>query len=403
MRGIRNRYSLICSLEELRVNMKIAIVCTEKLPVPPVRGGAIQLYIDGILPYLSSRHDITVFCVTDADLPDQELASNPGFIRVPANQYLENVKRELSGRHFDLIHVFNRPKWILELLSIAPGSKFMLNLHNEMFRPKKIPANQAHVCIQRLEKIATISDFIAKGVVELYPEAAPKITTVYSAADIDRIRPVWSDSSLTSVRSVTKEKLGIRDKRVVLYVGRLSEKKGTHILLQAMQEVVSHCPDIVLLVVGSKWYGKNEVDDYVSLLHRQAATLGCKVVFTGFICPQDIYEYYACGDLAVITSQWEEPLSRVHYEVMAAGLPIITTNRGGNAEVVAGQGTGIVIDDFDNPAAFSRAISYLLFHPDEARMMGAKARALAEHKFHWERVGKDILRLYAEIENGLLP
>lgn len=383
--------------------MKIAIVCTEKLPVPPVRGGAIQLYIDGILPYLSTRHYITVFCIADASLPDRELTSNPRFIRVDSRDYLENVKKELSGRYFDLIHVFNRPKWIMELSSTAPDSKFMLNLHNEMFKPKKIPVLEARKCIQRVEKIVTISDFIGRGVTALYPEAAPKITTVYSAADIDRIRPVWSNSALTSLRSAMKEKLGIQDKRVVLYVGRLSEKKGTHILLQAMQEIVSRYPDVILLVVGSKWYGKNEVDDYVSLLHRQAATLGSKVVFTGFISPQDIDKYYACGDLAVITSQWEEPLSRVHYEVMAAGLPIITTNRGGNAEVVAGQGTGIVIDDFNNPAAFSRAISYLLSHPDEARMMGAKARALAERKFHWERVGKDILRLYAEIENGSFP
>jgi spore coat protein SA len=45
------------------VDLKIALVCTEKLPVPPVAGGAIQMYIDGILPYLSVRHDITVYCV----------------------------------------------------------------------------------------------------------------------------------------------------------------------------------------------------------------------------------------------------------------------------------------------------------------------------------------------------
>ena len=41
--------------------MKIALICTEKLPVPPVAGGAVQLYISEILPYISKEHDITVF------------------------------------------------------------------------------------------------------------------------------------------------------------------------------------------------------------------------------------------------------------------------------------------------------------------------------------------------------
>ena len=45
--------------------MRIAMICTEKLPVPPIRGGAIQQYIDAVLPYIKVKHDITVFCVAD--------------------------------------------------------------------------------------------------------------------------------------------------------------------------------------------------------------------------------------------------------------------------------------------------------------------------------------------------
>jgi len=45
--------------------MRIAMICTEKLPVPPIRGGAIQQYIDAVLPYLKEKHDVTVYCVAD--------------------------------------------------------------------------------------------------------------------------------------------------------------------------------------------------------------------------------------------------------------------------------------------------------------------------------------------------
>ena len=40
--------------------MKVLMICTEKLPVPAIKGGAIQTYISGVLPHLSSHHEITV-------------------------------------------------------------------------------------------------------------------------------------------------------------------------------------------------------------------------------------------------------------------------------------------------------------------------------------------------------
>lgn len=41
--------------------MKLAFICTEKLPAPAVRGGAIQMMIDGVTPYFSNRYDLTIF------------------------------------------------------------------------------------------------------------------------------------------------------------------------------------------------------------------------------------------------------------------------------------------------------------------------------------------------------
>ena len=46
--------------------MKILMICTEKLPVPPILGGAIQTYISGVLPHLKNVHDITVLGISDA-------------------------------------------------------------------------------------------------------------------------------------------------------------------------------------------------------------------------------------------------------------------------------------------------------------------------------------------------
>ena len=90
--------------------LKIALICTEKLPVPPVLGGAIQQYIDGILPYLSRYHEVTVFCIANPSLPEQEIVDGVSYIRVPGRnreEYLNNIMPQLKD-DIDIVHVFCR-------------------------------------------------------------------------------------------------------------------------------------------------------------------------------------------------------------------------------------------------------------------------------------------------------
>ena len=149
--------------------MEIAFVCTEKLPVPPVSGGAIQQYIEGILPYLSKAYDITVFCVAHPGLPEQETAEGVNYIRVPGKdkkEYVKNVKARLDDR-FDIVHVFNRPLWISDFGKKLKNTRFSLSIHNEMFHPEKISPQTAEECIKTVDFITTVSKFIADGIKRL--------------------------------------------------------------------------------------------------------------------------------------------------------------------------------------------------------------------------------------------
>ena len=53
--------------------MKIALICTERLPSPAISGGAIQIMIDGVIPFLTKNHQVTVFSITNNRLPDHEI------------------------------------------------------------------------------------------------------------------------------------------------------------------------------------------------------------------------------------------------------------------------------------------------------------------------------------------
>lgn len=116
--------------------LKLAFICTEKLPSPAIRGGAIQMMIDGVAPYFSSRYELTIFSIEDPDLPQQETKNGVRYIHLPKNHYREAVANELRKSSFDLIHVFNRPLNVPLYKKAAPNSRVVLSLHNEMFSEK---------------------------------------------------------------------------------------------------------------------------------------------------------------------------------------------------------------------------------------------------------------------------
>lgn len=371
--------------------MRIALTCTEKLPVPPIAGGAVQLYIDGITPYLSKKHDITVFSIQYPGLPERETINNVKHIRLPGGTntiYLNSLKKALDDS-FDLIHVFNRPRYAVELMRLLPKTRFSLSLHNEMFHPEKISDEDGRQLIERVEFINTVSKYIADTVKIRFPSAESKLRVVYSGVDTNQFRPVWSTEG-RSHKSELKRALGLDGYKVVLFVGRLSNKKGVHVLMKAMEKVMASVPKTALVIVGSKWYGGNESDEYTQSLKASTGALKGPIQFTGFLPPSQVYKYYCIGDVFVCPSQWNEPLARVHYEAMAAGLPIITTDRGGNAEVVSGKGNGFVMTDYSNPVAMADRITALLNSPVEALKMGGQGRLMAERDFTWERVAGEI-------------
>ncbi|MBE9033674.1 glycosyltransferase [aff. Roholtiella sp. LEGE 12411] len=377
--------------------MKILLVCTEKLPVPFIRGGAIQTYIDEILPYLNREHKITVFSVTDPDLAEHEVRDGIRYERAGGDTeaYYQAVANFVAGEMFDWVIIYNRPKYLPLVAAAAPNSRFLLSMHNEMFGDGKIAPEVARHCLQIVEKVVTVSEFIAHGIADLFPEYRHKLQPVYAGVNLKRFQPPWA-SDAAKRRADLLAAHGLKDRKVVLSVGRLSKKKGPHILLSAFSEVIEQHPSAVLLLVGSKWYGKNEEDAYVLELKKLAQSLGDYVRLSGFISPVEIPDYFLLGDIFVCASQWQEPLARVHYEAMATGLSIITTARGGNSEVIVPNENGLLINDYQNPHAFATQINYLLSRPDLSGDMGRRGRYLSETYYSWSRVASDILKILAD-------
>lgn len=141
------------------------------------------------------------------------------------------------------------------------------------------------------------------------------------------------------------------DQKVVLFVGRLAEKKGVTYLIEAMKEV-----DAKLVIVGDGPLRKQ--------LEEQAKEQGDKIEFLGAKTHDELKTIYASADIFVAPSVTakdgdQEGFGLVMLEAMASGLPVVATNSGGITDLIKDQQNGLLVEE-KNVMQLSQKIKKLL-------------------------------------------
>ncbi|WP_188175377.1 glycosyltransferase family 4 protein [Paenibacillus sedimenti] len=380
--------------------MKIALVNSDKLPCPPIRSGAVPLLIDQIATYLVRMgYSITVFSIQDPLLSNYEIKCGVEFIRCPQSRYIEEVLFHLENNFFNLIQVYNTPLWILPIKRVTPMSKITLSLHN-LKLGHSVGDYESINIIEIVDHIITVSKFVAQDIISHYPASSNKITSLYTGEDPSHYISHFSDRG-TGITKKMKGKLGIPlDYNVILFVGRLVSKKGCHHLIEAMRFVIKKNPKTALVIVGSKEIGTSIHTNYIHGLKERAKQISKHIHFTDFLPVNELPDYYTMSDVFVCPSQWQEPLARVHFEAMAAALPVVTTMRGGNPEVVINGKNGYVVEQYDNPKAFAKVICSLLRDESLRCRMGNINRKMIRKKMNFKSYAKNISHLYEKIINS---
>ena len=170
----------------------------------------------------------------------------------------------------------------------------------------------------------------------------------------------------------------------LLFVGRLIERKGVHILLEAFRQVRTALPDAELTIVGD---GPERAR--LEALAGEFALSG--VVFRGQLTGNDLPAIYRESAILVLPAI-AEAMPNVVLEAMAAGLAIVTTPTGGS-EVL--RGNGIVVPHADTAALRDALVAYLT-EPGLVKQHGCISRRLAEG-MSWSAVASCCLALYREV------
>lgn len=186
---------------------------------------------------------------------------------------------------------------------------------------------------------------------------------------------------ITDKEIVYKKYPQVRDKKVIIFTGRISPHKNIHLLIDAMSDLLADCPNTLLMIVG-----RNSFPDYQKQLNAQVKKLGIEkhVIFTGLV--DSVVPYLKCADIYCVASAWEGYLNP---EPMAMKLPIVCYDAPIHRETVVQGQTGILVNKL-TPAAFSGILIGLLHHDFMRLDMGDKAYDTALAKYDYTLIVKKL-------------
>jgi glycosyltransferase involved in cell wall biosynthesis len=174
---------------------------------------------------------------------------------------------------------------------------------------------------------------------------ADRTRVVGNGVDLHRFRP-WPKAECRTT-------LGLpTDAKVLVTVGGLVERKGFHRVIELMPAIRARWPELHYLVIG----GPSPEGDWTAKLQTQVRSLQLEgyVHFFGAVEPDALASYLGAADVFVLATA-NEGWANVLLEAMACGLPVVTTQVGGNAEVVSRPELGTIVP-FGDSEALHRAL-----------------------------------------------
>ena len=196
------------------------------------------------------------------------------------------------------------------------------------------------------------------------------------------------DHFIPTDASALRESLGIKNKKVIVSVGRLVHRKGQDQLIEAMPEILKTVTDAHLLLIGEGPYR-----EYLEKL-VQKYNLEESVTFIGRIQYKDLPMYLCAGNIFAMPSRSRlmglevEGLGIVYLEASACGLPVLAGNSGGAPDAVVQNETGLVVDGTNHKQIAQAAIE-LLTNVSLSQKMSVVGRQWIVQKWRWEIWSKD--------------
>jgi glycosyltransferase involved in cell wall biosynthesis len=381
--------------------MTICHVAPELLPVPPTRGGAIERWIrDAAVRLVKRGHTVHVISRDHGDGRTSQTSEGVQYhhVRIPPSidhglragvargpWYYRAVRRTIGDLNPDVVHHHSRPAGLWVAARTGSATRQVISLHSMDYgwgfghrawdRPLFLRGLTAAA------RILCVSNFIHQHTVERYPGVRTAMTTIYNGVDGELFRPSGRDDA---------------DPSTILYVGRVEERKGVHVLLDAFEQVISkQVPDARLKIVGPHSYWDARPSGYYTTLAERCRSNPRIELHGPTYVDRDLAAVYRSATVSVVPSVFPEALGLTSLEAQASGVPVVVSDAGGLPETVAPGESGLVFENRRSDQLAGHIVE-LLLNQTRRRAMGAAAREWAMRTFSWEVIAGQLERVYWE-------
>ncbi len=348
--------------------MKICIIPPQNLPVPAVKGGAVEGLIDLLIEENESQKkmDITVISIYDKEAKEKSKSFiHTKFIYIRYLKILDKIfyildsvlrkylkydkavflytliiQKKLKKHNFDFIIIESAdPRLTLN----SKRNKTIGHIHGHMHGTELMKS--------RFCKFIAISNYIKHEFLQNSDILDQDVFVLKNAIDLNKYQ-----TELT--QEAAKQRISINENnKMILFVGRIIPEKGIKELIMAFKMIKT--PNYRLVVIGSSNFGSKEVTEFENEIFNLISSDN-RIVYKGFVQNDQLSLYYKAADVCVMPSRWEEPAGLVALESLAAGKHLIITKTGGIPEYVGNEEVIFIENNENFVSNLSNSISTLL-------------------------------------------
>ncbi len=283
-----------------------------------------------------------------------------------------------ASEQFDVVHAHD---WMTypagTVVAAISGKPLIVHVHSTEFDRSGENINQMIYDIERMgmeraDKVIAVSYFTRSIIISRYGISGEKVEVVYNGVERN------GNGALAET--------GIdKNEKIVLFLGRITMQKGPEYFLQAAKKVLEVMDNVRFVMAGSG-----------DLMHRaveMAAGLGIgqKILFTGFLCGEDVRKIYEMADLYVMPSV-SEPFGIAPLEALNNDVPVIISKQSGVSEVLT---HALKVDFWDVNEIANKIIAVLKYPP-----LGITLRNYGNfeaRKLRWKDSAAKCVKIYEEM------
>ncbi|HHQ45162.1 MAG TPA: glycosyltransferase family 4 protein [Candidatus Altiarchaeales archaeon] len=305
-------------------------------------------------------------------------------IQIPAYFTMLSVRTLIESRKIDVIHAhWIIPQGLAAISGRIWGKRIITSAHG----------GDLSLASSWIGRIFLIFSVRGSGITTANSSFTKRILEEAVKKKVEVIPMGAGDMASKEEERNVKEEYNAKGK-VIMYVGRLSKEKGVEYLIDAFQIISKRADNTYLMIVG-EGPERESLEEY-----SQNLGISERVVFTGSVRHDFLRCFYESCDILVLPSVGlskyrQEGLGVSLLEAMSYGIPVVASNVGGIADVVAEGETGLLVGE-KNPKALADAIERLLDDEALRKRVSENGMRFVRENFGWESISDRFIKVYGE-------